>query len=80
MTSFDARLTPARPDLAATQLLGKVEAERFVEGRPMYLRAEIADLRHAPSPDAPIDTQVLFGETVMLYDEHEGWAWGATRE
>jgi cell wall-associated NlpC family hydrolase len=72
---FDPRLTPARPDLAAANLRGRVEAARFVEGRPMHLRAEIADLRRMPSPDAPIDTQVLFGEDVMLYDEHEGWAW-----
>ncbi|MEW6435933.1 MAG: NlpC/P60 family protein [Pseudomonadota bacterium] len=75
MNSYDPRLTPARPDLAAAHLRGRVEAARFVEGRAMHLRAEIADLRRVPSPDAPIDTQVLFGEDVMLYDEHEGWAW-----
>ena len=75
MSSFDARLTPARPDVAATHLRGKVEAARFVDGRRMYLRSEIADLRRAPSLEASIDTQILFGEAVMLYDEHEGWAW-----
>jgi cell wall-associated NlpC family hydrolase len=72
---FDPRLTPARPDLAAAHLRGRVEAARFTEGRPRHLHAEIADRRRVPSPDAPIDTQVLFGEHVMLYDEHEGWAW-----
>jgi cell wall-associated NlpC family hydrolase len=75
VNGFDPRLTPARPDLAAAHLRGKVSALRFVEGRPMHLRDEIADLRRAPSLEAPIDTQVLFGEDVMLYDEHEGWAW-----
>jgi Bacterial dipeptidyl-peptidase Sh3 domain/NlpC/P60 family len=75
MTSFDARLTPARPDLAAAHLRGKIKAARFAEGRKMRLRAEIADLRRAPTVEAPIDTQVLFGEDVMLYEEHEGWAW-----
>ena len=75
MNAFDPRLTPARPDLAALHLRGHVEAARFVEGRVMHLRAETADLRRVPSPDAPIDTQVLFGEDVTLYDEHEGWAW-----
>ncbi|MEJ0049649.1 MAG: NlpC/P60 family protein [Methylovirgula sp.] len=75
MSSFDARLTPARPDLAAAHLRGKFEAAHFVEGRKMRLRAEIADLRRAPTVEAPIDTQVLFGEAVTLYDEHEGWAW-----
>jgi cell wall-associated NlpC family hydrolase len=71
----DPRLTPARHDLAAAHLQGQVEAARFVTGRPMHLRAEIADLRHAPSPDVSIDTQILHGEDLMLYDEHEGWAW-----
>jgi hypothetical protein len=73
--SFDPRLTPARADLAAAHLRGKLDAPRFVEGRPLRLRVEIADLRRAPALDAPIDTQVLYGEEVMLYDEHEGWAW-----
>ncbi len=41
----------------------------------MHLRSEIADLRREPSLEAPIDTQILFGEAVTLYDEHEGWAW-----
>jgi cell wall-associated NlpC family hydrolase len=75
MSGFDVRLTPARPDLAAAHLRGKIKAARFVEGRKMRLRAEIADLRRAPTVEAPIDTQVLFGEDVMLYEEHEGWAW-----
>ena len=75
MTNFDPRLTPARPDLAALHLRGRVEAARFAEGRPMHLRAEIADLRRVPTFDASIDTQVLFGEDLTLYDEDEGWAW-----
>ncbi len=71
----DPRLTPARPDLAAAHLRGAVEAPRFVEGRAMHLRVEIADLRRTASLESPIDTQILFGETVTLYDEDEGWAW-----
>jgi cell wall-associated NlpC family hydrolase len=73
--SFDPRLTPVRADLAAAHLRGKVDAPRFVEGRTMRSRVEIADLRRAPALDAPIDTQILYGEEVTLYDEHEGWAW-----
>lgn len=75
MKTFDPRLTPARPDLAAAYLRGKVEASRFVAGRRMRLCAEIADLRRSPALDAPIDTQILHGEEVTLYDEREGWAW-----
>jgi hypothetical protein len=75
MTRFDPRLTPARPDLAATYLRGKIAADAYVEGRAMHVCAGTADLRHAPAPDAPLDTQALFGEDVMLYEDHEGWGW-----
>lgn len=71
----DPRLTPARPDLAAAHLRGEVEADRYVAGRPMHVRIGLADLRRAPSPSAPIDTQALFGEDVTLYDDRESWAW-----
>jgi cell wall-associated NlpC family hydrolase len=75
MTHFDPRLTPARPDLAAAQLRGQINAVDYVEGHAMHVCAGTADLRHAPAPDAPLDTQALFGEEVMLYEDHEGWGW-----
>jgi cell wall-associated NlpC family hydrolase len=71
----DPRLTPARPDLAAAHLRGRIEAPRYAEGRSMRLRVEIADLRRTPTFESAIDTQILFGENVTLYDEDEGWAW-----
>jgi len=36
----------------------------------------IAPLRQAPSPDAPLDTEALKGERVIVYDTEEGWARG----
>ncbi|MGH6857173.1 MAG: NlpC/P60 family protein, partial [Methylocella sp.] len=75
MNPFDPRLTPARPDLAAAQLRGKIAATAYVEGRAMHVCAGTADLRHAPALDAPLATQALFGEDVMLYEDHEGFAW-----
>lgn len=33
MPEFDARLTPARSDVAAAHLEGSVRAARYVEGR-----------------------------------------------
>ncbi len=75
MTDFDPRLTPARPDLAAAQLRGKIAADAYVEGRAMQVAIGVADVRHAPAPDALLDTQALFGEEVMLYEDHEGWGW-----
>jgi cell wall-associated NlpC family hydrolase len=73
----DPRRTPARPDLAAKYLEGKVEATRFVEGREFEISDAVAPLRCAPSPDAELATQVLKGERAMIYDRNgEGWAWG----
>jgi hypothetical protein len=73
--SFDRRVTPARPDLAAAHLKGRVDAERFVEGVSMEVKEGVVDLRRDPRPDGAVDTQALYGERVTVYDEEEGWAW-----
>lgn len=73
----DPRLTPARPDLAAKYLEGKIKAARFVEGRVFEITDAIAPLREAPSSDATLLTQALKGERVTIYDRNgEGFAWG----
>ena len=73
----DPRLTPARPDLAAKYLEGKVKAGRFVTGEEFCVRDAIAPLREAPSADAMLVTQALKGERVTIYDRNgEGFAWG----
>jgi cell wall-associated NlpC family hydrolase len=73
----DPRITPARPDLAAKHLEGKVEAARFVTGQACEIIDAIAPLRSAPASDAALDTQALKGEIVTVYDRNgEGWAWG----
>ncbi|MCW5680829.1 MAG: C40 family peptidase [Xanthobacteraceae bacterium] len=75
--AFDRRLTPARPDLAAAHLRGKVEATRFAEGTPMRVVASSAPLRAQPSPEMPLDTQALHGEIFTVYEStEEGWSWG----
>ncbi len=73
--SFDRRLTPARPDLAAASLRGLVEAARYAEGRAMQVIEASAPLRRAPQPDAALETEALHGESATVYDEREGWAW-----
>src|ERR1700727_2066033 len=73
----DPRMTPARPDLAAKYLEGKVEAARFVTGEEFEISDAIAPLRNAPSPDAELATQALKGERAIIYERNgEGWAWG----
>src|SRR5262245_9030336 len=73
----DPRLTPARPEVAAKYLEGKVKAARFVEGETCEVMDAIAPVRRAPASDAELMTQALKGERVTIYDRNgEGWAWG----
>src|ERR1700704_351958 len=73
----DPRLTPARPDLAAKYLEGKIQAARFVVGEQFEISEAIAPLREGPSADATLLTQALMGERVTIYDRNdEGFAWG----
>jgi cell wall-associated NlpC family hydrolase len=73
----DPRLTPARPDLAAKYLEGKVKATRFAAGEEFEIADAIAPLRREPSSAAELSTQGLKGERVTIYDRNgEGWAWG----
>ena len=52
--NFDPRITPARGDLAAKHLEGKVTAARFVEGEEREVIDAQAPLRAQPAPDAPL--------------------------
>jgi len=73
----DPRLTPARGDIAAKYLEGKVAAARFIEGEAFEIGEAIAPLRQAPAADAMLMSQALKGERVTIYDRNaEGWAWG----
>lgn len=74
---LDPRIHPFRPELAAAHLKGEVQAKAFVEGTRYAVVEPTADLRRAPSPDAPLDSQALMGDHVMVYEmTEEGWAWG----
>jgi Bacterial dipeptidyl-peptidase Sh3 domain/NlpC/P60 family len=73
----DPRLTPARGDLAAKYLEGKIKAARFVAGEIFEISDAIAPLREQPSAGAALLTQALKGERVTIYDRNdEGFAWG----
>jgi hypothetical protein len=73
----DPRVTPARGDIAAKYLEGKVEADRFVTGEEFEVIEAIAAVREQPSSNAMLMTEALRGERVTVYDRNgEGWAWG----
>ncbi|UCH75602.1 MAG: C40 family peptidase [Rhodospirillales bacterium] len=75
MTFHDPRLHAYRPDLADEQLRGRVEADRYVVGRPFHIRVGTLPLRSEPSPESPQASELLFGEPVSVFDIANGWAW-----
>lgn len=77
MTSepLDPRLNAYRTDLAAERLRGRVDAPRYVEGRAHQVIKGATALRRDPRFDAVLETELLFGECVHVFDENEGWAW-----
>lgn len=75
MPPYDRRLHAYRADLADERLRGHVEAERFVTGKPYHVTADALSLRAAASPMAAQDSELLFGESVAVFEVAEGWAW-----
>jgi cell wall-associated NlpC family hydrolase len=72
---LDRRFHAYRDDIAAAELAGKLDGRRFVEGRLRQVRWSAAPLRRRPEVDAPLDTEALLGETVVVYEEAGGWSW-----
>jgi cell wall-associated NlpC family hydrolase len=75
----DARLTLARPDLAAIGLEGLARAKRYAPTRPLGCVVPAAAIRRAPDPDAEQLDQLLFGELFDGLEVVGGWAWGQAR-
>jgi cell wall-associated NlpC family hydrolase len=74
---LDPRLTPARGEVAAKELMGVIEAKRYVEGKDCEIVAAQAPLHAAPAHDAGLDTEALKGERITIYEtSDDGWAWG----
>lgn len=72
---LDWRQHAYRADLADSRLRARVSAAAFVDGRAATVGNTALALLRRPSPDAPMDSQLLPGEAVRVFDEHEGWAW-----
>lgn len=74
--ALDKRLNAYRDDLAAAHLRGEVVAARYADGADRQVVEPCVPLLRDPRPDAPQDTQLLYGETFRVYEEADGWAWG----
>lgn len=75
MTDLDRRLHAFRADLADVALEGRVDAPRFVQGVAAQIAVPVAPLRPSPDLESGIDTQLLFGETVRVFDRKDGFVW-----
>lgn len=77
MPQFAARLLPSRPDLAAEELRGKVDAPRFATGQRRRVTVALLDLRAHPERGAERATQLIRGESFTVYEVRpDGFAWG----
>jgi cell wall-associated NlpC family hydrolase len=72
---FDRRLYAFRPDLAEVSLKGRVEAERFVDGEKARVAVPVAPLRAVSDVARGIDTELLLGEEVTVFERKNGWCW-----
>lgn len=79
MSQLDPRLTAARPDLASSELKGRVDAARFVDPVDHQVVAAAAPIRKAPDAAAAMDDQLLAGEIFAVLESRDGWAWGQSR-
>ncbi|WP_173934828.1 NlpC/P60 family protein [Chelativorans sp. Marseille-P2723] len=75
MTTLDRRLNAFRPDLADERLAGQVEAERFVAGEEAFVSMPVVNVHTAPDRYSGMDTQLLHGDGVCVFERGAGWAW-----
>ncbi|SMF82379.1 NlpC/P60 family protein [Tistlia consotensis] len=73
--AIDPRLNAFREDLADARLEGRVEARHYSQGRPAQVAAGILGLHRRPDPAAPLDSQLLSGEAVRVFETRAGWSW-----
>ena len=72
---MDKRLHVYRSDLADERLQGQVEAGRFVSGTVMQFAAPCTPVHRAAQGDSMQLTQALMGETALVFENVNGWAW-----
>ncbi len=71
----DPRLHAYRPDLADEKLRGRVEARRFTAGEPWHVSTGVLSLRTGPSRDSRQGSELMFGESVTVFETVDGRAW-----
>jgi cell wall-associated NlpC family hydrolase len=75
MSSLDPRRFAVRADLADVRLKERCDAARFVAGNPAQCAVPLAGVFRAPADDAMQLTQMLLGESLLVFERSNGWAW-----
>lgn len=75
MPDLDPRIHAVRQDLADEALKDRVRAPRYAAGRQRQVTAGSLPLRSAPTAIARLGSELLFGETVRVFETRDGWAW-----
>ncbi|MFA3917268.1 C40 family peptidase [Ruegeria hyattellae] len=68
----DPRLTPMNTRVAAAHLCDVPEGVRRVEGSARQVNQPVIDLLR--SPEGKRDRQLLYGETLRVFEDRDGWA------
>ncbi len=71
----DPRRHAWRADLADEALRGVVDAPRYGFGERRVVVVASVPLRKLPDASLGLETELLFGEDVLVFDEADGWAW-----
>lgn len=74
---MDPRITPARADLAAEFLRGKVAAPRFTTAHEMTVSVPWLDLYDKPG--GHVTSQLLYGDRFDVYEQAPWFAWGQNK-
>jgi len=72
---LDKRLHAYRDDLADEALRGQVNSANFVGGEAATISSVFADILDKPVSDTGLQTQILFGHEVTVFERKDGWAW-----
>lgn len=72
---LDPRTHAYRPDLADARLKQLVKAARYVDAGAGQAALPVVPVAERPDPDAPLVTELLYGETVRVLEERHGWVW-----
>lgn len=70
---LDPRLNVIDDDVAEARLRGRISDRRFLVPDRIRVIESVAGIRSAPHGGAGINTQALFGETLLGFEQRDGW-------